>query len=160
MSAVIDQPKEVTKPARRVVAFMPAQMQLAEQRRQDWVLEVEEGTQVEDLLSPDHWAHVAFQFQRFDRVEVRIETGEWLCGLIVVQCARNWARMKMIEKIDFTDGEKIDEEARSDYEVKYRGSQKKWSVIRKKDGQVLQEGMPDRLAADTWRAQYETAASR
>ena len=83
MAEVIEAPKAQTK---RAVYAMPEYMQLAEQWRQDFVLHVPEEHTVEDLQDTAYWAHVAAQraMQRFDRIEARAETGEWVADLLVV----------------------------------------------------------------------------
>ena len=60
----------------RAVILNPQRIGLAEQLMQHWVVNAEEGTTVADVLDPGYWAHCAAQMQVYDRIDVRLETGE------------------------------------------------------------------------------------
>ena len=64
------------KELKRAVILNPQRRGLAEQMRQDWVVNAEEGTSVQDVLDPSYWAHIAAELQQYDHIEVRLETGE------------------------------------------------------------------------------------
>lgn len=152
MSEVVEQKPE-TK--RKAVYAMPEYMQLAEQWRQDFVVHVPEEHTVEDLLEPAYWAHVAGAraMQRFDRIEARAETGEWVADLLVVSAGRNWANVKLLATHDMTaTASKATPEAR--HTVKLRGPHK-WCVMRISDGAVIQQGLETKQAAEIAMAQYE-----
>lgn len=152
MSAVLAQ--------KRSVVIQPERVHLAEHARQDFVVNAEEGTTIEDVMDPQYLAHVAGKLQAFDRVEVRLETGEWTADFIVANCGRNWATLKMIAKHDLRVSEEDAVEAvPSPYEVRYRGPQLLHCVIRKSDGQTMQQGMRTKLEAMAWLAQFERTTS-
>ena len=89
-----------TAPTDRKSLANPQRMQLAEQWRQDWVVNAEEGTTVDDVLNPTYWASVATQFQVFDKIEVRLETGEWILELIVMSVGRTHATVYLAKRYD------------------------------------------------------------
>lgn len=140
--------------SKRDVMLMPARMQLAEHARQDWVATAEEGTTIEDVLDPQYWSHMAAQMQPMDRIDVRVDTSEWLLELLVIQVGRNWARCAVLHQHDLTPPSEADAVA-SGFEVKWGGPLNKWRVIRLSDREVLSMKHDNREAAADWLRQYE-----
>lgn len=139
---------------KRAVILNPQRRALAEQWRQDWVINAAEGETIEDVLDPGYWAHVASEMQKFDRVEVRIDTGEWVADLIVIEVGRNWAAMHLVKVHELR--KPADSAAmESKHEVLWRGNQHKWCVKRKADGAILSDGMADKATGLAWLANYE-----
>lgn len=135
---------------KRALILNPQRMGLAEQLRQDWVVNAEEGTAVQDVLDPSYWAHMAAQLQVYDHIEVRLETGAWLLELIVLDVGRNYARVYVAQKYDFAE---VDVTAPSNaitHRVDWKGPQRKHVVIRLSDSAVLQEGFSDKKEAIAW----------
>ena len=135
----------------------PQRMQLAEQWRQDWVVNAEEGTTVDDVLNPTYWASVATQFQVFDKIEVRLETGEWILELIVMSVGRTHATVYLAKRYDLKEladpGDQHDH--RSDFEVIWRGIQLKFGVQRRSDKAWIQDGFKSKDLAQSWLENYE-----
>lgn len=138
----------------RAVILDPQRMHLAEHSRQDWVVNVEAGTTVEDILEPAYWSHIASSMEPFDRIDARMETGEWLLELIVVECGRNWARVHLAKKHEL---QAVVAEAPPalKHRVEWKGPQHKHVVIRLADNEVIQSGFSDKAAAQQWLAQHE-----
>ncbi len=147
MNAVVEKPRTMT--------LTPARRALAEQWRQDWVVNAEDGTTVEDLKDPAYWAHVASDMQQYDRVEVREETGQWIVDLIITGVGRNWASVLIVAKHDLTGGTAAVAPESPKYKVMWRGPQHKWCVKRLSDNEVLQAGMESEIAGTAWLEQYE-----
>lgn len=143
--------------ARNVVG-QPQRMALAEHQRNEWVVNAEEGTTIEDIMSPGYWTHLASFFKPYDHVEVRVDTGEFLLELLVVNCDRNWAKVVCLHQHTLVKAV-VDEEAPSLYEVKYKGPQLKHCVIRKSDGQVIKDSIPEKTEAFAWMRNYERTTS-
>ena len=137
----------------RTVIVHDGRMQLAEQWRQDWVVNAEAGTQVTDVLKPVYWSHVAAKFKPYDHIEVRVDTGEWLLKLLVLACERNWARVIVLHKYDLEPAEEAPRETL--HRVEYKGPHKKWCVIRLADQQPVQEVLTDKQAAYAWMRSHE-----
>lgn len=162
MSEVIDKPAEAAAPAdnpvpakKREVVLVEPRIGLAEHKRQEWVVEAEEGTMPEDILEPVYWSHVAARFNRLDRIEVRQETGEWICELIVVNAERNWASVHVSA---FHDLRKVPTTAPSSsikHRVIWKGNHKKHCVIRIADAAIIQEGFATAALAQEWMANHE-----
>jgi hypothetical protein len=142
--------------AKRTIILEPQRMHLAEHARQEWVVDAEEGTKVEDIMAPAYWSHMASQMKQFDHVEVRMETGEWTADFIVSTVGRNWANVHLVQQ-HFLSQDPGLETAMARYEVLWRGPQHKWCVKRLADNAVLQSGMDNKLAASTWLTSYENA---
>lgn len=144
---------------KRAAVLNPNRMALAEQWRQDWVINVEEGTTVDDIQKPDYWAHSAAHFQQFDRIEARMETGEWVAELIVKEVGRNWAAVHLITVHDLAAS--TDAPAASTmHKVMWRGAQHKWCVKRLADNEILQANMATSADADAWLRNYERVTSK
>lgn len=146
------------KPAKSARILNPHNMGLAEARRRDWVVDAEEGTTEEEVLDPQYWAHMASQLQPMDRIDVRAETGDWLLELIVINRGRNWAQVHLAAKHDLAPRAEI-MPAAVKHEIKWKGTGKKFCVIRLADSAVVQEGFEDRLVAAQWLANHERATS-
>jgi hypothetical protein len=161
MSEVIDKPKTDEKaaaaaaPKKRFVVVDPQRMQGAEYLRNEWICTAEEGTLVEDVLDPGYWAHIAGKLTVYDRIEVRVDTGEWLLELLVKSLGRNWAQVALLHHHDLA-GKVITAEAPSDeFEAVYKGTLRKWCVMRKSDNAVLHEKAESKAGALEWLAGYE-----
>lgn len=139
---------------RRDVVLVEARIQLAEHLRQDWVVNAEAGSTVEDILRPGYWAHCAQHMTMYDTVQVRLETGEWICDLFVMEVGRNYAKMHLAHKYDLTAGPAvvIPPEA---HRIEFKGPQLKHVVIRVADGAVIQDGLSKKEDAILWLRNYE-----
>lgn len=144
----------------RLVQVMPARMELAEQWRQDWVVNAEAGTTTDDVLKPDYWSHVAPRMRPYDHVEVRAEDGTWVMNLLVTGCDRNWARVVQVgDVIKLTTADVAQSQAVSGkYKVEWKGPHHKHAVIRLSDQQMISNGHENRAQATAWMLDYERTA--
>lgn len=135
----------------------PQRVQLAEHGRQDWVVNAEEGTTVQDVLETSYWASVAPMFQVFDKIEVRLETGEWILELIVMEVGRTYARVHVATRHNLRDASVPVREPKEPavHEVKWLGIQRKFCVQRISDGAYLQENFKAKELAQSWLENYE-----
>jgi hypothetical protein len=161
MTEVADKASTATelaaKPApRRAVVVDPQRMQNAEYLRRDWVCTAEEGTTVDDILDPGYWSHIAGQLTIYDRIEVRIDSGEYLLELLVKDKGRNWAQVALLHHHDLVGKVKTGEATADEFEAVFKGPLRKWCVLRKSDSKVLEEKLADKGAALGWIASYET----
>jgi|SRR6185295_17573015 len=138
---------------KRVVILEPQRMGEARFLRLDWVLTAEEGTTVEDILDPQYWAHIATKLTPLDRVEARIDTGEWLLELLVLQKGANWAKVKVLAKHDLDCSEQP-ANTEGTCEVKWAGAHK-FRVVRKADAAIISSKHETRDDAMRAMAQYE-----
>ena len=155
MSEVMEKPET----AKRVVILNPQRIGLAEQKRQDWIVDAEEGTTIEDVLNPAYWAHCAAQMSVFDNIFVRLETGEWMVHLIVLQTGRNYLRAHLAHQYDFTNADTSTPANAITHVVEWKGPVKKHVVIRKADGAVIQDGFSGKNEAQQWLTNYLNATN-
>lgn len=157
MSEVIDKPAvaAAAPTKRREVVLVESRLGLAEHKRQEWVVDAEEGVSVEDVLDPMYWAHVAGKFNIHDRVEVRQETGEWILELIIVGVGKNWARMFVAAAHELSKTVAEAPRVAIKHKVEYKGAHKKHCVIRLADSALLQEGFATKALAEEWLANHE-----
>jgi hypothetical protein len=145
---------EVKDKEKRALILNPQRMGLAEQVRQDWVVNAEQGTSVADVMDPQYWAHMAAHLQPWDRIDVRLETGEWLLELLVINKGRNWAQVHMLAQHDLeTRAETMP--AAQKHKVEWKGPQHKWCVIRLADSEMIQRELGSKEAANAWLSTYE-----
>ena len=140
--------------AKEAPILQPARMHLAEHARHDWVVDVEEGRSIEQILDPGFWAHCADQFQVFDNIEARAEDGAWIAELTVLQCSKNWAKVYLKQKYVLSSTI-VQDAASGTHEVKWKGPHLMWCAIRLSDGEVIQKSMPSKDAATLWLNEYE-----
>lgn len=152
---VADKPKAADKEARQLD---PQRIGLAENRRQDWVVNAEEGTRPDDLLVPGYWSHFASNFVQFDHIEVREETGKWISELVVLDSARNWAKVQQLYFHEL--GKREAGGAPKAHRVEWKGPQRKHAVIRTADGEVIQDGFSVKAEAEQWADNHERVTAR
>ncbi len=142
-------------PSNRVVRIDEARTALAEYARQDWVVNAEEGTKIEDILKPEYWSLVCVRMKPYDRIEVRLETGEWIAELLVLQADRLYAQVYPLKIHDLVGAENALKPMAPEYQSVWKGPQKKWCIIRLADNQLVEEGVDDKLVSQQHRVNFE-----
>lgn len=144
----------MTEAKKRTLMVPEMRVMLASYARNDWVVNAEDGTSIQDALDPMYWTHVAPKLKPYDRIELRAETGEWIAELLVMGVDLTWARVVLLKHHDLMpDLEKAPEPQR--HEVFWRGPQHKWSIRRLADQEVLQSGFGDKTLAYEWVKNHE-----
>lgn len=129
----------------------PARFSLDEYVNSNWTLTVEAGTSFEDVLNPAFFSNVAARLHPYDHIRVRIDTGEWYAVLLVVNCARAWAKVvPLIAPIKLVSEDVEPQEIDSQYEIKFLGPHKKFCVIRKSDKETIKEQCANKQEAHGW----------
>ena len=143
---------------KRVVVLQPARIGLAEERRQDWVVNAAEGTTIQDVLDPGYWAYTCDRMSPYDHIDVRLETGEWTAELLVLAVERTWARVHMLHYYELVKPETLPA-LPVKYDIQWKGPQRKHVVIRLSDGEPVQEGFGQKAEAVAWLQNYERVTS-
>ena len=122
-----------------MTALSAPRFAMAEHKRTVYTAFVEEGVTLNTVLKSEFWAHVAAKLQPMDEIVVIPDDMSYRAVLMVLDKGTAWAKVALIHeakigKIDTTAP------ANPDYEVKLRGPHK-WSIVRKSDSQVIQEGI-------------------
>lgn len=133
----------------------PARFSLNEHANQDWTVTVESGTSLEDVLNPAFFSNVANRLRPYDRIRVRVDTGEFYAELLVLHCGKTWAKTVKLYSFDLTKktAEKV-ETGSEEYRVQYRGPHLKFCVIRVSDNQPVKERLDTKLDAEAWLVNY------
>jgi hypothetical protein len=150
-------PDEQAKP-KRVVQINNTRMQMAEYWRNEWVVNAELGTTVEDVMDPQYWAHMAAMLKPYDRIEVRVDDGSWLLELIVTGCDRSWAKVHLLQRYELTTAD-VAQTQSAKYEVAWKGPQHKWVVIRLSDQMMIKSELGSKNIAYTWMLDFEKSAA-
>jgi hypothetical protein len=145
----------VDKPAPAIRTLTEARMGLAESKRQDWVVNAEEGTTVEQVLDPMYWAHVGPKFTLYDRVDVRVDTGEWMLELIVIQTGRNFARVHARRTTSPTRPAPRPRRARSSTRSNTRARTRSTASSASPTARCCRRASRPRPMANEWLANYE-----
>lgn len=145
---------------KRDVQLNPAGAQLADHARNIWAVTATYGMTREDIENPGFWAHHAVRMRTKDKIEVHAEDGSFYAEYIVVNADRTWAKIVNTVYLNLAEAAVISgEQAKGiseGYEIKFRGP-RKWSVIRKADHSILQEGMHSDADAKQWLAVHLNA---
>ena len=141
----------VKKDSHRMIS--PTRVALAEYDRQDWVATAEVGTTKEEVLDPAYWAHLAAKMKPYDKIEVRVDDGEWMMELVVLACDRTWAKVHMLHFYQLAKVETKNMSTKHD--PVWKGPHLKWCVIRNSDQTIVQEKLDSREAANVWIKEHE-----
>lgn len=151
--ATTHQPTAEPTPAPRKQPPKPtdARMKLADFQRNRFVVTPEKGVEVNDLLQPAYWAHIATKFRPYDEVTVIPEDGSFYAKLLVIACDRLWAKMHLLEDHDLTPTRKDMPQVEFDgYAVEWKGPLSRFAAIRKSDGVVLKDLFQNQLEGWQW----------
>ena len=141
-------------PQKRAVSISPLRMKLAEYDRQEWVVNAEVGTTIDDVLKFEYWAHIAENMKPYDHIEVRAEDDSWLAYLIVRRVERSAAVVHLLHHYEF------DAPARSVgpalvHEVQWKGPQRRFAVVRLSDAALIKDEFATKDEAGRWLREYE-----
>ena len=141
-----------------------SRMKLAEFDRVVWSVIPEAGTNLQTMLAPEYWAHVADRLRPWAKIEVISEDGSYYAELLVKDCGRTWAKVvpisfikldQLVQSEDPTNRDVVD-----GFEVAFKGPKRKWSVIRLKDGEYMRQEMGSREEAALWRTDHIKSLAR
>lgn len=129
------------KAEKPVTQLQPARFKQADYVRNVFRIVPEHGTPFDATLDPAYWAHVAASLKPLDEIVVHAEDGSYYGRLLVRDAGRLYAKVAPLEYHDLDPVEVTQggPPPAAGYEVKWRGPQLKWCVLRGKD--VLREGM-------------------
>ena len=144
-------------------ALIPSKVTLADYSRNRFLARPPEGTPFEEVLKPEFWAHVARQFRQGggDIIEVLPHDGAYYAELIVAECRKvglvQHIRVVKINYTPLTEEKATDAKSAnaSEYDIVYRGSEKKHTVTRKVDKVIVSEGHNTKQDAAKWLEEQE-----
>lgn len=144
---------------RKVTPCDNTRLKGVEYLRSDYLYTAYEGTRPDDLLAPEHFAHVSTQLRPRDRIEAWAHDGTWMAEFVVLESGRNWTRTAKVGEFYFTARDTAITQASvlDPYLIEYTGPSTLWRVVRKADKQVLHDGEQTQEAAITWLAEHVKA---
>ena len=77
---------------------------------------------------------------------------------MVIDRGRNWARMFERQRYELVPPSEMPP-VPAQYKVEWKGPHHKFCAIRVQDKSTVQEGFPDRAAADAWVKNFETVTA-
>lgn len=150
--------KDKTEPAKvdapkRDVRLDPQRFDLLELRRNSWAVDAAEGTSIQDVLKSEYWSLISPRLRPYDRLQVVVESGEWMADLVVLQVANTWAKVHLLhfhelEKADVISGSTA-------YKVEWKGPHLKWCAIRLADAAKVSEKHESAATAHEWLRNFE-----
>jgi hypothetical protein len=108
-----------------------------------WAVAVEVGVPFEEVLKPEFWAHVvqSKNMKIGDYLHVTPDDRSWWAWLIVRDCGNAWAKVGVIQKVDFEDMTlSADDDVTKGFSVLWQGPVNKYVVLREKDKAVISKG--------------------
>ncbi len=117
------------------------------------------------LLLPEYWTHVSELMTPYSEITVRCDDGTYYAKLLVLDCGRGWAKVKLLQWHDLTTTDVAQTQSvagnRDDYLIEWKGGTKKHVVIRKSDSQVISEGEHQRKEqAEAWLTEFLLSGAR
>lgn len=137
--------------------LQPGRFQPAEQVRNHFCATAEAGTTFKQMLHQDYWAHEARKLKPYDLIECRSDDGLFWGTVIVLESARNWARVHPLNYVALDSKDVAQSRGQADlddFRIEYKGPNKKHVVIRKSDNEIVHEGEDRKLGAQQWLVDY------
>lgn len=143
---------EAVKPIRKL---LPAGLKQQAVRVQNFMIQPEEGTTLEDVLRPEYWSHVAKGIIPTEpcKIEVWFKDTKRYVLLAVVASGPLWANVKVMQDVMLTTADAAAEDNApepEDFKALHKGSVAKWVVKRLSDGALLINGLQSKEEANAW----------
>lgn len=129
------------KEVRKIVK--PITTGMADNDRVIWFIKPTVETEKEDMLDPNYWAHIAKRFKRGSRIEAMPDDMRYFIEFIVIACASNWAKVKVLREVKLIEDTEITEI--DGYSIKWAGQYDKFRVLAGKE--VISKGHADKESA-------------
>lgn len=140
---------------KRNPVVMPERCGLAEQKRNEWIVDAEIGVTHADVLEPSYWVHLAPSLNPLDKIEVRSEDGSWIMNLRVLYAERNYARVMQEGEI-FQIGESVEKsDPLAKHKVVWKGPVLGFVVLRMSDQEAVKTRCKTREEATAWMVEHE-----
>lgn len=147
------------KKERPVLKLLSGKLKRAEHERMVYRIKPDDGTEIEDIMRPEFWAHVGRVLRPFDLIEVVFNNGQRFLELVVMDAGPLWAKVAIKTDIDLASakkeaGEVRDEvEANAQYRVEWKGGAK-WCVIRASDNEIIERNLASKEEAGKYLDNY------
>lgn len=108
----------------------------------------ESGTPLEHLTRPEYWASIR-ALRPGVRIWVHTEDETYCAELLVRKTGQGFAKVQVLRHFEL-DQPTPDPKLGDDHEIEHRGPIVKHRIVRKKDGQVLKQGLDTFEEAQAW----------
>ena len=142
----------VEKP--RSVQCQPGRLKLMEHAHNFWSVHAPAGSIPDDVSKSDFWSLMSAKLRPFDKFEVLADDGTWLVEGIIKSCSRSWAEIHIREVVEL--GKPADPSVSKLYKAEWKGPERRWCVIRIKDGAILQDQIETAIQANQWLIEFES----
>lgn len=139
-------------------ALSETRLQRAEHYFSAYAVVLPDGVTLADALKPEFWVHVTKRLRQHDTIRILPEDSSFFAEALVLSAGTGFAKLKLLRHINLEDEIEPANDTSAAY-AKWRGPHSKWSVIRRGDGQVLQEGFAARIDAERQAAAYSSIAA-
>lgn len=150
---------EVAKPNRKVLNH---ELNDTEFNQRQFVMRPERGTTLDEMLNPMYWANVAQRMTVGDTVLVRNESSQniALLDVDVVQPFAVKVSIRWQREVERAQAEQSVTDIPAGYELKWRGPQNKFCILREADKEIVVSGAESKaLAAARLREQLRLLAA-
>ncbi len=110
-----------------------------------WQAIVPVGVTLDDACEPSSWQHAGRFIQARDEIRLICEDNSWLARAFVQRKGENKLYIKIIESFDLTSGDDVENR---EYESVYKGKIRKWCLVDKLTGDIIQDGMENKDQAN------------
>ena len=110
----------------------------------------------DDLRDSRVFGQLSARFRRWDRVEIRADDGSWLCIALIEHATPTSVTLRLkgpglgLGEITPEHGGIDDDDPL--YRIVWQGETDRWSVVRKRDGQIMSKGLASQDGARIERA--------
>lgn len=126
----------------------------------------EEGCDIETVLDPTYFAHVAHMVRPGDEITVVSEDDSFRLELLVADTGPQWVRTRVLHKWDWSkakEAETAEKVAKplvtAPYKRVWKGPHDLHCIQRTSDGMLVQKGIREKGEADKIAANYEPKAA-
>lgn len=119
---------------------------------------VPDDVEIEELLDPAAWSHIAHKLRPMSRITVTSESNKFTGELVVISCDRLWAKTEIVHYKEFNVTAKVD--PAGEFETKWLGNRWKFGIVRKSDNETLIKELPDQAAANIALANFTSEFKR
>ena len=152
----------MTEPVKKIAPKLtPDRFKQAEYTRNIFAMTPAPNTEVEHLIKPEYWSHVAKMMNPTDRVEVVAEDNSWFAEVLIMSTGPNWARVKLLRHVSLVEkATKADAPIAENpqFEVNYGGVSAKHRVVRLSDKSVIKDGFATKAEAVKYMQDYELSS--
>lgn len=148
-----EQPSEVVEikdVKRKVPILRDNRLKDAQYCRTIYVVNVEHGTRLEDMMDPSYWSNVAKRLRQKDRIEVECDDNSFWAEFMVMKAGSNYAEVQLMRSMSLGEYEfKVNNETDA-YVAVFRGNYEKWGVLDRKNNSVCISGLDTEKEAMGW----------